>query len=133
MGERKIQTLIFGGDFTLGRDGERFMVDVNRLMDAADFRMFQLEEPFLKNLRENATEDCLTRDLEPIVGKVDLVTLSGNHFRDFGEEGVGDTLDWLDEHGIRHCGGGRNMAEASAPTTCMSMSLTFLALSCSIL
>lgn len=115
MREHTTQTLLFGGDFTVGRNAEKYLPDVKRLMEKADFRMFQLEEPFLKTLRENATEDCLTENLEPIVGMVDLVTLAGNHFRDFGEQGVEDTLDWLDAHGIRHCGGGRNIFQASEP------------------
>ena len=43
----------------------------------------------------------------------DGVTLSNNHFYDYGEEGVKDTLDILHQHGIDHVGGGLNLQEAS--------------------
>ncbi len=41
------------------------------------------------------------------------VTLSNNHFYDYGEQGVKDTLDALGRHGIDHVGGGINLLEAS--------------------
>lgn len=41
------------------------------------------------------------------------VTLSNNHFYDYGEQGVKDTLDALGHHGIDHVGGGINLLEAS--------------------
>jgi poly-gamma-glutamate synthesis protein (capsule biosynthesis protein) len=43
----------------------------------------------------------------------DAVTLANNHFYDYGEGGVSDTLDCLDARGIDHLGGGRNLEEAS--------------------
>ncbi len=109
------QTLLFGGDFTLGNNPEKYMEGVNDLLDSADFRMFQLEEPFLDKLVGDAPDDRLTKNLDPVLGKVDLVTLSGNHFYDFGEDGVRDTLNWCERNGIQHAGGGRNEAEARKP------------------
>ena len=88
------KTLIFGGDFTLGKEPETYMKGVNDLLDGADFRMFQLEEPFLDTLVEGAPPERLTKTLDCVVGKVDLVTLSGNHFYDYGEPGVNDTIAW---------------------------------------
>lgn len=109
------QTLLFGGDFTLGKDPAKYMSGVNELLDNADIRMFQLEEPFLNELVENAPEERLTKTLDPVIGKVDLVTLSGNHFYDFGEAGVKDTIDWCEKNGIAHAGGGLNAREAKKP------------------
>lgn len=43
----------------------------------------------------------------------DCVTLSNNHFYDYGEQGVKDTLDTLNRFGIDHVGGGLNLIEAS--------------------
>ena len=57
------QTLIFGGDFTLGKDPEFYMQGVNDLLDRADIRMFQLEEPFLEELVENAPPERHTSTL----------------------------------------------------------------------
>jgi len=108
------QTLLFGGDLTLGA-APGFFDTLAPLFDAADFRMAQLEEPFLDQLIENATADCLTANLDPLVGKLDLVTLSGNHFRDFGDIGIRDTLNWCNRHGIAYCGGGLDRESAHRP------------------
>jgi poly-gamma-glutamate synthesis protein (capsule biosynthesis protein) len=40
--------------------------------------------------------------------------LANNHVFDYGEEGLADTLDALDEAGIASIGAGRNLKEASA-------------------
>ena len=109
------QTLIFGGDFTLGKSPETFMKGVNALLDGADFRMFQLEEPFLDTLVEGAPPERSTKTLDVVLGKVDLVTLSGNHFYDYGEAGVNDTIAWCERNGIAHAGGGSNAALAKQP------------------
>ena len=80
------------------------MQGVNELLEQADIRMFQLEEPFLEELVENAPPERHTSTLNCIVGKVDLVTLPGNHFYDFGDPGVRDTMAWCDRNGIIHAG-----------------------------
>lgn len=46
---------------------------------------------------------------------IDVVTLANNHVYDLGQEGLLNTLELLDEMGVRHCGAGRNLAEAQAP------------------
>jgi poly-gamma-glutamate synthesis protein (capsule biosynthesis protein) len=109
------KTLIFGGDFTLGKEPETYMKGVNDLLDGADFRIFQLEEPFLDTLVEGAPPERLTKTLDCVVGKVDLVTLSGNHFYDYGEPGVNDTIAWCERSGIAHAGGGANAEIAKQP------------------
>ena len=45
---------------------------------------------------------------------VDIAVLANNHVYDYGEEGLLDTLDTLDEAGIARIGAGRNLEEASA-------------------
>lgn len=109
------QTLLFGGDFTLGKDPAFYMRGINDLLDGADIRMFQLEEPFLEELVEGAPPEKLLPTLDPVVGKVDLVTLAGNHFYDYGEAGVDGTIAWCKKNGIAYCGGGKNAAEAKRP------------------
>ena len=42
----------------------------------------------------------------------DCCTLANNHFRDWGEEGVNQTLTALDRIGLDHVGGGKNIEEA---------------------
>lgn len=45
----------------------------------------------------------------------DVAVIANNHVYDFGEQGLLDTLDTLDEAGICRIGAGRNLEEASAP------------------
>lgn len=46
---------------------------------------------------------------------VDVAVLANNHIYDFGETGLLDTLDTLEDAGICQVGAGRNLKEASAP------------------
>lgn len=46
---------------------------------------------------------------------VDLVTLANNHFFDYGNNGVKNTINELDASNIKHIGGGVNFAQASEP------------------
>jgi poly-gamma-glutamate synthesis protein (capsule biosynthesis protein) len=46
---------------------------------------------------------------------VDIVSLANNHIYDFGEIGLLDTLDTLEEMQMPYAGAGRNLEEASAP------------------
>ena len=108
-------TLIFGGDTSIGIDCEWMFRYVDPMLQAADIRMVQLEEPFVQQETEYAGPDRTTRALSPLRGRMDLVTLSGNHLYDLGEQGVRDTVDWCRENGIACCGGGSDLAEAEAP------------------
>lgn len=42
-----------------------------------------------------------------------VVTLANNHFYDYGEDGVRNTIDKLRENGIEYVGGGLNLEEAA--------------------
>lgn len=46
---------------------------------------------------------------------IDVVNLANNHVLDYSEEGLIETLDTLDDAGIRHVGAGKNIREASEP------------------
>lgn len=93
---------------------------VKQLTESADYSIVNLEcpvvfsssaEPILKkgpNLRGK------TSMLEAVKwAGFNCVTLANNHFRDFGDEGVRDTIQTLDENKIDHVGGGMNAVEAS--------------------
>lgn len=43
---------------------------------------------------------------------IDMVTLANNHILDYGEEGLLDSCEVLDEAGILHVGAGKNLDEA---------------------
>lgn len=113
--DRKRLTLIFGGDTSVGEDSYKYFSGVIPMLEAADVRMAQLETPYVKTVSEYADANRTTSVLGPLVGRFDVMTLSGNHFYDLGEVAVKDTIDWLDENGIAHAGGGSNIAEAKKP------------------
>ena len=48
-------------------------------------------------------------------GNVRCVSLANNHSLDFGEEGLFDTLDTLDQAAIAHTGAGRTLGQAASP------------------
>jgi len=114
------QTLIFGGDFSVpscdpNLTAAKLCEGVMPMLEGADFRMFQLEEAYVNTPVERSTEGNLTKTLDILKGKVDLVTLSGNHFYDFKEEGVEGTIDWCNRNGVAHAGGGHSLKEAQVP------------------
>lgn len=55
------------------------------------------------------------RVLDKLQGRFDAVAVANNHSGDYGREAFLETLGLLDRAGIRHFGGGRNLAEAHAP------------------
>ena len=46
---------------------------------------------------------------------VDVVSLANNHVYDLGEKGLETTIELLDKIGIKHCGAGMNIDDASKP------------------
>ena len=111
----KKSTLVFGGDTSIGQEGAKFMEGVLPVLENADVRMVHLEEPFMKEPSEKVTMDRTTSSLRPLIGRVELMTLCSNHWYDFGEPGIEDTMDWCRENGILTSGGGRNIEEACQP------------------
>lgn len=120
-------TLYFVGDIMLGRAVEAQMM----LHD--DFRY-----PFLEIAEELLSADVLFGNLEgPIslrgenVGSkysfrfdprvmdglvfagFDVLSLANNHIWDWGRDALGDTIDILEERGMRGIGAGRDMEEAN--------------------
>lgn len=57
---------------------------------------------------------CTEKGVEAVkYGGFDCVTLANNHFLDYGDKGVMETIKVLDSKGIDHVGGGVNLDEAS--------------------
>ncbi|NLK72396.1 MAG: CapA family protein [Clostridiales bacterium] len=114
MGKKQL-TLLFGGDISVGEDSSKYFQSVNTILDNADVRIAQLEEPYVSEVTDFAGINRTTQVLAPMVGKMDILTLAGNHFYDFGDRGVKDTIDWCNSNGIVCCGGGMNLEEAEKP------------------
>lgn len=99
--------------------------EVKDIFAKGDLRVGTLEtaignEPtyYIEKMRRKAdviyAED---EDLKRLVElNINIVSLANNHFFDLGPEGAEHTIELLDKLGIKHCGGGRNIQEASAPT-----------------
>src|SRR5688572_9255644 len=50
-----------------------------------------------------------------VAAGIDVVSLANNHAMDYGKVAFVDTLDYLDDRGVRRAGGGMNLEEARAP------------------
>ena len=70
------------------------------------------EKPIIKN-GPNLHADTHALEALKEIG-ADCVTLANNHFRDFGDEGVLNTLSELSAYGIDYVGGGANLKDAAA-------------------
>lgn len=112
---KKRLSLLFGGDMSVGENSEFYFKGINDMLSKADIRMAQLEEPFVSEITDFAGVNRTTAVLNPLIGKFELLTLPGNHFYDFGDRGVQDTLSWCRNNGIACCGGGMNIDEAEKP------------------
>ena len=93
--------------------------DVRKLTTKADYSIVNFECPVvtgdakpIEKLGGNLR--CTSNGVKALkYAGFNCVTLANNHFLDFGEIGVRDTLDTLDSQGIDHVGGGLNLTDAS--------------------
>lgn len=130
--DREIR-LGFAGDLNLSEDWEttafmdrqengiRDCFSPALLEEMRAFDLFMLNNEYTYSRRGKAQEKTYTFRADPERVKnldtlgVDIVLVANNHIKDYGEESLVDTLDTLDEAGIRRVGAGRNIEEASAP------------------
>jgi len=106
-------------DLFNNKDFETIFGEVKQKTDLADYSIFNLESPVVvgeakpiakcgPNLR------CDENGIEAIKwAGFDCATLANNHFRDYGDEGVENTINILNKYGIEYFGGGINLEEAS--------------------
>lgn len=87
---------------------------------AADYSIVNLESPVVQSFSAKPIDKsgprlkCSPKAIESLVyAGFDMVTLANNHFYDYGEEGVEDTLQTCEAYDIDVIGGGRNLYEAS--------------------
>lgn len=100
----------------------------------ADIAMADLEMPVstrgapMLDKEYNFRGDPSSLDLLEDMG-IDIVTVANNHTMDYGREAFTDTLDLLDERGIKYVGGGRDKNEAERWVTLKAgdYSVAFLA------
>lgn len=102
------------------KDGGRLLLkDIQALTQSADLSIVNFEcciadkdaTPIVKegpNLRTTPKSIKLLSE-----SGFNLVTLANNHFYDYGDKGVIETLEYLRKYGINYVGGGKNIIEAS--------------------
>jgi len=133
LGEKSVRKrLVFLGDVMLGRGVNEVLREVppdyiwgNTLgiIKSADYSLINLEcaltyhkEAWTKTVKVfffKADPDKAIAALQE--ANVSCVSLANNHTLDFQEEGLVDTLKYLDEAGICRAGAGKNISEARAP------------------
>lgn len=121
-------TLVAGGDVSLGRfRGQKLLADPSRddlkmvasLFGPADIRFVNLESVIVDNGWTTVHPDnILVYNAPPAAApalrraRIDIVSLANNHAWDYGEKGLLETLDRLDDEGIAYVGAGRTRGEA---------------------
>lgn len=122
--------LLFGGDVTLTW-GYNELVEKPRedllwpfrrlqgLFSGMDVVMVNCETAITNS--DAASEKRFTFRMDPDLAGIfnasgiDIVTLANNHVYDYGEQGLRDTIDALDEQGVMHVGAGMDLREARRP------------------
>lgn len=115
---------IMPGGMLAGIDNGFVSDEVLDLLKTADIRVGTLEtavgnEPnWYEGKMQRLGDVIYTKDDD--VNKltklnIDIVSLANNHVFDLGPEGIKHTIEVLDKIGVKHCGAGMNIEEASRP------------------
>lgn len=108
-------------DFFISGDVRRIIgKDLENVLNAADYRIFNLETPLADgNSPIKKGGPSLRADVASIKGiktlNVDLLTIANNHIMDQGVRGLESTIAALKKENISFLGAGENLAEASKP------------------
>ncbi len=113
--------MMFGGKGTwlLEKNGYTYpFAGTKHLLQAADITIGNLETALTSQGEPRVEKKYLFRNppekVAPALAEVgfDIVSLANNHSLDYGEQGLIDTINILQEYGIHHHGAGMNLAEA---------------------
>ncbi len=96
--------------------------NVKPILDISDYAIVNFECPVVIGegtpiMSGGRNLQCSSKSVDALkyVG-FKMVTLANNHFRDFGNKGVNDTINVCKEKGIDKVGGGQNLYEAQKYT-----------------
>lgn len=129
---------IMPGGVLNGTNRQYVTDDIKEILAKGDLRVGTLEaaignEPTFYEEKMKRKADVIYAeddDLKRLVElNINIVSLANNHFFDLGPQGAEHTIGLLDQLGIKHCGGGRNIEEASKPVveTINGKTIAFLA------
>lgn len=106
--------------FCSGNMSQIISDDLATLLNAASYRIFNLEVPLTDNLKPiakcgpNLCAPSTSINGYKTIG-VDLLSLANNHILDQGEQGFKSTTTLLKNNGINTVGGGDTLAKAAEP------------------
>ena len=116
--------ITIAGDFTTEERGLKAVHEGTALSSAirqhfidTDISILNLETPVADSTCRPIEKNgpCLRTEKETLAYLkscgVDVVTLANNHFYDYGDEGVEQTIRGIEEVGLQYVGGGRNAEE----------------------
>lgn len=89
------------------------------ILSKADYRIVNFECPVINGrekpiVKQGPNLQCSSKGIEAVKwAGFNCVTLANNHFRDYGDEGVKNTIDACKDAGIDSVGGGMNLEEAT--------------------
>lgn len=98
---------------------DQVLSEVKPIIEKADYSIINLECPVTKGIekpieKKGPNLQCSEKGVEAIKwAGFDSVTLANNHFLDYGENGVKNTLEVCNKFGIDTVGGGNSLKEAS--------------------
>ena len=115
---------IMPGGVWCGKEGRFVSDEILEELQKADIRVGTLETAI--GDAPNFYDEKMSRSADVIYAKdtdlkrlktldINVVSLANNHFFDLGPEGGAHAIGLLDSLGIKHCGAGSNLDEASKP------------------
>ncbi|MDY0222702.1 MAG: CapA family protein [Desulfobacterium sp.] len=114
--------ILFAGDFIPPQpdDSRLYSEDLLNVLSDKDFSIVNLEAPLTRSSEKiQKTGNNFKSHPETIQhivgGKFDTVALANNHIRDFGRQGVLDTLETCQKNNILTMGAGENLETAGGP------------------
>lgn len=111
--QNRVASLFNESDFSV------VLGDVKRVISNVDYSIVNLECPVTKGgelpiAKQGPHLQCSEKGVEALKWcGFNCVTLANNHFYDYGEKGVTNTLEACKNYGIDVVGGGNNLQEAS--------------------
>lgn len=120
--------ILIAGDFCprsriealIENNGYEFIFgEVRDLIEKTDYSIVNFECSVIKEQAKPIEKSgpnlkCSVKGVEAVkYAGFNCVTLANNHFLDYGEKGVKDTIATLKEKGVDYVGGGMNLEEAS--------------------
>lgn len=92
------------------------------IINNSDYNIVNLESPIVKNkktkeiMKDGPHLKCDERSVKYLKESgFNMVTLANNHLKDFGEEGIKETLESCKRYGMKYVGAGVNLQAAKVP------------------